>query len=286
MRVYNTELGLAREDAPGVLSILDVPFPDVGEVLRGPGLGAVAAAAVRQEVAVGAGLLAPVARPGKVLIVGLNYPSHGAEAKAAFAAMGRKDVQLPTEANVRISAGSAVTHPGSPIVRPALAPTQVDYEGELAVVIGSAATAVAESAAWGHVAGLTVINDVSARDIQMRALTGDPTASIGVAKGFDTFKPLGPCLVSADHFDAAVDLRITTTVNGEIRQDDRTSSLIHPIPELIAYISRYMTLEPGDVICTGTPAGAGMFSNRFLAAGDVVSIEIEGIGTLTNPVAG
>ncbi|TDD42427.1 fumarylacetoacetate hydrolase family protein [Saccharopolyspora elongata] len=285
MRLYSTTVGIAREDRPGLLSVLDLPYRDIGQLLDGPGLAAARDAATIRELPLGeATLHAPVRRPGKVVIVGLNYPSHAEEALAAFAAIGRADIELPTEPNMQITAGSAVADPGSPIVLPPVASDEVDYEGELAVIIGSAATNVPVADAWDHVAGLTVANDVGARDIQRRAMTGDAVASIAVAKSFDTFKPLGPCLVSADEFAADVDLAIRTRVNGELRQDDRTSSFIHSIPELVSHLSRFHTLQPGDVICTGTPSGAGSFSGRFLRAGDVIEIDVERIGVLSNRV--
>lgn len=285
MRLYSTDQGIAREDSPGLLSILDVAGADLGDLLRGPGLGAAAEAAVLREVPAGeVALRAPVRRPGKVLIVGLNYASHADEALEMLAAMGRHDMELPSEPNFQVTAGSAVADPGQRIVLPAVAAAEVDYEGEVAVVIGRSTTNVQPADAWHHVAGLTIVNDVSARDLQRRAMTGDPTASIGVAKSFDTFKPLGPCLVTADEFVEPIDLRVQTRVNGELRQDDRTSSFIHGLGDLIAYLSCYLTLEPGDVICTGTPRGAGIFSGRFLRSGDVVEIEVERLGVLVNQV--
>ncbi|WP_280343639.1 fumarylacetoacetate hydrolase family protein [Nocardia neocaledoniensis] len=285
MRLYATDSGLAREDRPGVLAVLDLPYPDVGALLRGPGIEVARTARVLRELPLDpATLRSPVSRPGKVLIVGLNYGSHAAEALEMFAALGKADMTLPSEPNLQVCAGSAVTGPVASIVLPEVAADQVDYEGEVAVVIGTSASAAPVDEAWGHVAGLTVVNDVSARDIQLRAMTGDPTASIGVAKSFDTFKPLGPCLVTADEFTAAPDLALRTRVNGEVRQDDRTSGFLHSIPELIAYLSRYQTLEPGDVICTGTPRGAGVFAERYLRPGDVVEVEVERIGVLTNRV--
>ncbi|MFE3795345.1 fumarylacetoacetate hydrolase family protein [Nocardia tengchongensis] len=285
MRLYSTDDGLAREDRAGVLSLLDLPYAEVGALLRGPGLDAARTAMVLREQALDQAVLRPpVARPGKVLIIGLNYGSHATEALDMFAALGKTDIAVPTEPNMQVTAGSAVVGPGDPIVLPEVAAEQVDYEGEVAVVIGTPARGVSVGAAWRHVAGLTIVNDASARDIQLRAMTGDPTASIGVAKSFDTFKPLGPCLVTADEFTETPDLALRTRVNGELRQEDRTSGFIHSIPELIAHVSRYQTLEPGDVICTGTPRGAGVFSGRYLRAGDLVEVEVEGIGVLANPV--
>lgn len=285
MRLYATSGGLAREDRSGVLAILDLPYADVGALLRGPGIGAARTAPVlREEPIVSARLRSPVARPGKVLIVGLNYSSHATETIEMFAALGKPDITLPNEPNLQVAAGSAVTGPTASIMLPAVATDHVDYEGEVAVVIGTTAREVSIDHAWSHVAGLTAVNDVSARDIQRRAMTGDPTASIGVAKSFDTFKPLGPCLVTADEFTETPDLAIRTRVNGTLRQDDRTTGFIHSIPELIAYLSHYQTLEPGDVICTGTPRGAGVFTESYLRAGDLVEVDIEGIGVLANRV--
>jgi len=283
MRLYNTDLGPAREDETGVLTVVDMP--DLGDVIRDGGLGRLESAPVVDKVSLAdAKLRAPVPRPGKVIIVGLNYPSHGEEALAMFAAMGKPDIQLPTVPNFYIAAASAVTGPGQPIRLTRAAPGQVDYEGEVVIVIGRDGAEINASDAWQHVAGLTIANDVSARDVQQRAMTVDPTATIATAKSFDTFKPLGPCLVTADEFGKPLDLRIRTRVNNELRQDDRTSSFIHEIPDLIAYLSRFHMLQAGDVICTGTPAGAGLFSQRFLAPGDVVEVDVEEIGLLTNPV--
>ncbi|MFE2936006.1 fumarylacetoacetate hydrolase family protein [Streptomyces sp. NPDC059278] len=285
MRLYSTDQGIAREDREGELSLLDLPFDELGALLRGPGVEAARSARTLRRVALGeVRVLAPVRRPGKVLIVGLNYRSHAEEALEMLAAMGRGPVRMPQEPNFQVVAGSAVIAPSEPIVLPAVAAAEVDYEGEVAAVIGRTATAVATADAGTCLAGLTVVNDVSARDIQRRAMSGDPIASIGVSKSFDSFKPLGPCLVTADEFAEPFDLRIRTRVNGELRQDDRTSSLIHRLPELISFLSRYQTLEPGDVICTGSPRGAGVFSDRFLRPGDLVEVEVEGIGSLRSGV--
>jgi 2-keto-4-pentenoate hydratase/2-oxohepta-3-ene-1,7-dioic acid hydratase in catechol pathway len=284
MRLYNTDQGPAREDEPGILTVVDLP--DLGEVLREGGLDRVvgSAPAVDKVPLADARLYAPVRRPGKAIIVGLNYASHAQEALERFAAMGMPEIELPNVPNFYLAAASAVTGPGSTIRLPQAAPAQVDYEGEVAVVIGRDGADISTSDAWEHVAGLTIANDVSARDVQQRAMAGDPTATVATAKSFDTFKPLGPCLVTTDEFGEPLDLRIRTRVNDELRQDGRTSGFIHRIPDLIAYLSRFHVLQAGDVICTGTPAGAGLFSERFLAAGDVVEVEVERIGVLTNRV--
>ncbi|MFV8309485.1 fumarylacetoacetate hydrolase family protein [Mycobacteroides chelonae] len=285
MRIYTTDQGIAREESDGSLSLLDLPFNDVGALLRHSDTDAAAQAATSVSLDRGQVSLAPlIFRPGKILAVGLNYLSHAEEALEKFASVGRHDVRLPTEPNIQIVAGSAVQAHDGPLVLPAAAPSHVDYEGELAIIIGRSGFAVRTDQAWEHVAGLTIINDVSARDIQQRAYSGDPAASIGVAKSFDTFKPLGPCLVTADEFTDQIDLRLQTRVNGDLRQNDRTGNLIHSIADLIAYISRYQTLEPGDVIATGSPRGAGQFTDRYLRPGDLVEISIERIGTLSNSV--
>ena len=197
--------------------------------------------------------------PTKIVCIGANYRAHVAE-------MGK---QVPDEPVLFMKPPSALLPPGEPIVRPR-GYQRVDFEGELALVIGRRARRVSAARALDHVLGLTAVNDVTVRDLQNK--DGQWTR----AKGFDSFCPLGPRIVGG--LDPA-DLRITTRVNGETRQDSRTSDLIFPVRFLIEFISRHMTLEPGDVISTGTPSGVGN-----LAPGDRVAIEIEGIGVLENPV--
>jgi 2-keto-4-pentenoate hydratase/2-oxohepta-3-ene-1,7-dioic acid hydratase in catechol pathway len=203
-------------------------------------------------------LLAPT-RPSKIIAVGLNYRSHAAEVGA----------QVPEEPLLFFKPPSAVIGPEEPIVRPPVS-QRVDYEGELAVVIGRRAKNVSVSEAMDYVLGYTCANDVTARDLQAR---DDQWTR---AKGFDTFCPLGPWIET--ELDPA-DLRIETRVNGQVRQSGRTSDLVFGVPQLISYISQVMTLEPRDVILTGTPVGIGP-----LQPGDVVEVEISGIGVLRNPV--
>ena len=284
MRLYSTERGIAREDEPGTLSVLDLPERELGELLRGRGLDVARGAPVTGRVALGdVRVLAPVRRPGKAPIIGLNYRSHAEEVMEVMKLFGR-EVAMPTEPNFHLTPGSSVIGTGDAIVLPAVAPTMVDYEGEIAAVIGRTATRVPVERAWAHVAGLTVANDVSARDIQRRAMGGDVAVSVGQAKSLDTFKPLGPCLVTIDEFEEPLDLSLKTFVNGELRQDARTTEFLHQISELIAYLSNYFTLEPGDVVLTGSPQGVGQFAGTFLAPGDVVEITVERIGTLVNHV--
>jgi 2-keto-4-pentenoate hydratase/2-oxohepta-3-ene-1,7-dioic acid hydratase in catechol pathway len=183
--------------------------------------------------------------------------------------------------------------PNDPIVLPSRWPDQVDYESELAVVIGRSARDVGEGEVWDHVAGVTMANDVSARDIQLEAFGGHEM-TLTHAKGLDGFKPMGPCLVTLDELDvtgaggnrgsACLDVHIGCAVNGEQRQDARTADLVHDVPRCVSYVSQYMRLDPGDVLLTGSPAGVGFFQGKFLRAGDVVETSGEGIGTMRNEV--
>jgi 2-keto-4-pentenoate hydratase/2-oxohepta-3-ene-1,7-dioic acid hydratase in catechol pathway len=203
-------------------------------------------------------LLAPVV-PSKIIGVGRNYADHAAE-------LGN---ELPKEPLLFLKAPSALNDPDSDIVYPKQS-ARVDYEGELAVVIGRRCKNVARAHAAEVIAGYTICNDVTARDLQQS------DGQWARAKGFDTFAPLGPCIVS--DLDPAA-LRITTVLNGQIKQDCPTSKLIFDVPALIEYISAAFTLEPGDVIATGTPSGV-----TPMQRGDTVSVSIEGIGTLANRV--
>ncbi len=197
--------------------------------------------------------------PSKIIGIGVNYRAHAAE-------MGKG---LHDEPLMFLKPRSALVPDGAPIERPD-GFERVDYEGELGVVIGRRARRVSRADALSFVLGLTCINDVTVRDLQRK--DGQWTR----AKGFDTFCPLGPRIVSG--VDPS-NLRIQTRVNGVVRQDSSTSDLIFDVPSLIAFVSAHMTLEPGDVISTGTPAGVGN-----LTPGDVVEIEIENVGILRNPV--
>ncbi|MGH0033295.1 MAG: fumarylacetoacetate hydrolase family protein [Myxococcota bacterium] len=213
-------------------------------------------------------LHAPVPRPGKLLAVGLNYADHVAET-------GREAPKVPMLFNKQTS---CVVGPGDPIHLPRVS-TQLDYEGELAFVVGRRCRHVPAARAGEVIAGYTVCNDVSVRDWQRRV----PTMTMG--KSFDTHGPLGPVLVTGDELDPHT-LGLRTWVNGELRQDSNTKELIFDCFALVEHLSTAFTLEPGDVVTTGTPAGVGhaMRPPRFLVAGDVVAIEIEGIGRLENPV--
>jgi 2,4-didehydro-3-deoxy-L-rhamnonate hydrolase len=210
-----------------------------------------------------------ITRPGKIVCVGLNYHDHAEE--------GGQD--LPKEPLLFAKWPNTLIGDGEPIVLPE-ASTQVDYEAELGVVIGTTAKHVAERDALDVVAGYICVNDVSARDLQF----GDGQWTRG--KSPDTFCPVGPRLVPRDEIEDPQALAIRCIVNGETLQDSSTSQMIFSVAEIIAYVTRVITLEPGDLIATGTPAGVGVFRDPqvLLKDGDEVSVEIEGLGTLTNPV--
>ncbi|TYB42310.1 fumarylacetoacetate hydrolase family protein [Actinomadura chibensis] len=233
-------------------------------------LAALAAAAPHLPEADPAGLafLPPVRAPGKIVAIGLNYAEHAAE--------GGLDV--PKEPVVFAKFPSALRGHGETVEWDPAVAAQVDYEAELAVVIGAPARHVSERDALGHVLGYTCLNDVSARDLQR-----DDGQWVR-AKSLDTFCPMGPWLVTADEVPDPQDLAVRCRVSGELRQDASTADMIFSVRELIARLSRAFTLLPGDVIATGTPPGVGMASTppRLLRDGDVVEVEIEGIGTLRN----
>ena len=213
-------------------------------------------------------LLAPIARPGKLIAVGRNYREHAAEEGAAPPSTPVLFTKYP----------SSITGPGTEIQWRAADSSEVDYEAELGVVIGRRTRDVAAADALDAVLGYTCLNDVSARDMQVQ------DGQWVRAKSLDTFCPLGPWIVTRDELPDPGRLSIRCTVNGEVRQDASTADLIHGVAELIAFCSRFFTLEPGDVIATGTPGGVGAFRVPpvFLADGDVVAVSIEGIGTLEN----
>jgi 2-keto-4-pentenoate hydratase/2-oxohepta-3-ene-1,7-dioic acid hydratase in catechol pathway len=215
-------------------------------------------------------LEAPIRRPPKILAVGLNYADHIRETGAARP-------EFPVIFNKQ---STAVVGPGRAILIPPES-TSVDYEGELAMVVGIRCRRVPRSRAREVVAGLTICNDVSVRDWQKRT----PTMTMG--KSWDTHCPLGPYIVTLDEIPDPQSLTLVTRVNGEVRQRASTAEMVFACWDLIAHISTAFTLEPGDIISTGTPAGVGMAMKpqRWLRAGDVVSIEIDGLGILSNPVA-
>ncbi len=216
-------------------------------------------------------LRAPIARPGKITCVGLNYADHARE----------QGIEPPKEPIFFLKSINTLCGPGDPILLPPNS-TQVDYEAEFAVVIGKAGRRIPEEKAYQYVAGYTILNDVSARDMQF----GDKQWYRG--KSCDTFAPTGPWIVTADEVPDPHNLGISLTLNGQTMQDSNTSNLIFKVPYLISYLSQSMTWEVGDLISTGTPPGVGVFRKPpvFLKPGDSVSITVEQLGTLTNPVVG
>jgi 2,4-didehydro-3-deoxy-L-rhamnonate hydrolase len=214
-------------------------------------------------------LRAPVPWPGKVICVGLNYRDHAEESGQPIP---EEPILFPKFAN-------SVIGPGERIEIPAFV-TQPDYEAELGVVIGRRASGVDEADALEHVAGYTCLNDVSARDLQFRS------SQWMLGKAIDTFLPCGPWIVTADEIPDPQRLAIRCTVNGEVVQNSSTEQMIFSVAELVAFISRTITLEAGDVLATGTPPGVGMAKEppRWLRNGDEVTVEIERIGALTNEV--
>ncbi len=217
-------------------------------------------------------LHAPVPRPGKYLAAGLNYALHAEEAR-------RKGIPTPKHQVWFNKQTTCVTGPYDDVHLPKVS-DKLDYEAELAFVIGRRCRHVPAERAAGVIAGYTIANDLSVRDWQMRAQTWT------LGKSFDTHGPLGPWLVTGDEIVDPQDLDIRCLVNGELRQSSNTSDMIHTCADMVAHLSRAMTLEPGDVFATGTPAGIGsaMEPPRYLAAGDVVRVEIEKIGHIENRV--
>ncbi len=214
-------------------------------------------------------LYAPV-RPSKLITIGRNYPRYARLS-------GREPGVTPA---TFVKALSAVTGPERDIIKPFVC-KELDFETELAIVIGKRCKNVSVADAYGVVAGYTILNDVTARDTANREREG---GAVCLAKSFDTFAPMGPWMVTREAIPDPMHLRVQTRVNGELRQDGNTHEMIHSIPNLIAYLSQ-MTLLPGDIIATGSPGGGGLSNpDWMLRAGDIVECEIEGIGVLRNGV--
>ena len=260
MKLVSFEGGFGRVEDDDVVRMGDelVAYLVTGEAHDGP---RIPLASIRP--------LAPVSRPAKIIGIGLNYRDHAAESGQPIP---EEPILFPKFAN-------SVIGPGEPILLPE-ATEQVDYEAELAVVIGRMTRDVSVDDALSYVAGYTCANDVSARDLQFRS------SQWMLGKAIDTFLPIGPWLVTADEITDPQALAIRCVLNGRTMQDSSTAQMVFGVAELVAYISRTLTLEPGDLIATGTPPGVGAARTPpvWLEDGDEVTIEIEGIGTLTNPV--
>ena len=226
-------------------------------------------------------LLAPIPRPPRnILCVGKNYPEHVKEVQSVVASEKDNKAAAPESPIIFTKATSSVIGPGEAIPAWLDATESVDYEGELAVVIGRAGRSISRGDAMSYIFGYSIINDVTSRRMQRKH------QQWFLGKSLDGFCPMGPCIVTRDQIEEVAQLRVQTRINDELRQDGYAREMIFDIPTLIETLSASMTLEPGDIIATGTPAGVGMGFKppKFLTKGDIVSITIEPIGTLENTV--
>jgi len=276
MRLYTFQFGKQRlVGAERDGGLVTLPFADMLQLIRGgkPALALAAKTRARSRSVIPFSkvkVCAPISRPGKIFCSGLNYRSHVEENPGAtFLADPRFFVKTP----------SVVIGPGEPIRWPG-AKFQVDYEVELAVVIGKKARRLSRKNAMSHVFGYTILHDVSARWVQFKDKNED------MGKNFDTFAPMGPCLVTADEIPDPSKLRLSLKLNGCVMQDRTNGDWCFPLPRMLEWLTMGITLEPGDVMTTGTPAGIGFFRKPqvFLKPGDVCELEISGIGKLMNPV--
>jgi len=261
-----TGVGARRDGA-----IVDAGYADMHALIGAgtDGLARAAAAAQSGTPVEGATLLAPI-RPGKILCSGVNYASHAEENPGAT---------LPTEPFFFSKLPSAVVGPDAPIRIPRPT-TNADYEVELAMVIGAGGYRIPEEQALDHLFGWTILHDVSAREVQFKDM------QITLGKNPDTFSPIGPEIVTPDEVGDWSTLRVSTTLNGQVMQDAATSSMLFTPAYLIAFLSDLISLEPGDVVTTGSPAGVGCFRDPavYLQPGDTVTVSVDRIGDLTNPV--
>jgi 2-keto-4-pentenoate hydratase/2-oxohepta-3-ene-1,7-dioic acid hydratase in catechol pathway len=266
-------LGVVDGDAVIDLAAAEPGLPTEMTAFLAAGADALAGAAralrgkSRRQPLAGLTLGPPILRPPKFLAIGLNYADHVAET-------GMTAPEFPVFFNKQ---STCIVGPGAPVHRPRVS-TMLDYEGELGVVIGRRCRHVPRERAHEVIAGYVVVNDVTVRDWQMKA----PTMTIG--KSFDTHGPIGPWIVTGDELGDPHVLGLKTWVNGELRQNANTSSMIYDCFAQVATLTTAFTLEPGDIIATGTPSGVGMMQGKFMVPGDVVRIEIDGIGRLENPV--
>jgi 2,4-diketo-3-deoxy-L-fuconate hydrolase len=249
--------------------LFDTGYSSMLDLIRDGDRGLERAGAASQEISVER-ILAPIPRPPKILCSGVNYASHADE---------NPDAVMPTEPFFFSKLPSAVIGPGEAIVIPTRE-TKADYEVELAMVIGREGKRLSEDTALDHVFGWTILHDVSARDVQFK----DNQLTLG--KGPDTFSPLGPEIVTADELGDWSTLRVSTTVNGETMQDSATSEMLFSPGRLLEFATALVTLDPGDVVTTGSPAGVGCFRDPpvYLKPGDEVAVSVDRIGSLTNPV--
>ncbi|MEU8025717.1 MULTISPECIES: fumarylacetoacetate hydrolase family protein [Micromonospora] len=260
-----TRHGLGRLTGDGDVELLDLPYADVAALLRaGAGLAPARAAAVRRRLpldALAGDVVAPLGGTPAVWGVGLNY-----HCKARTT--GRP---LPTQPVLYLKSPNAGSGPDDTVPLPTSVSTQSDYEGEVALVIGARMHHTPAERAWAHVAGITAANDLTCRDVMVAS--GSPT----LAKSFPGFGALGASVLGLDAVADRDAIGVRTTVNGELRQQASTADLIFPVPDLLAWISRYVVLEPGDVVLTGTPTGTGQDRGCFLSPGDLVEVTVAGV---------
>lgn len=270
VEIVTTRRGLALVEDDHV-ALLDTPFPDAGCVIRETGsLAALARSRVVDRIEREAALLdllPPLGRPAATWGVGLNYHS-----KAAIA--GR---EAPTSPILYVAAPSSAAGPGEDLALPDGQTEQMDYEGEIAVVVGRRLYQAQPGLVWSSLAAVTAANDITARDVMTT------TATPLLAKSFPGFSPLGASVRAVTDADRAA-IRVRSWVNGALRQDEDSTDMIFPIDELLARISWFCALEPGDVVLTGTPAGTGQDGGTFLAPGDVVIVEVDGVLPLVNRI--
>jgi len=265
---YGTRVANAACDMTRLIALdgprLDSVRAEISRIERDGRLG-------QHPLATAVALQAPVPRPGKIVAVGRNYADHAAET-------GMKPFEKP---RIIAKLSSSVCGPGTVVRRPD-GIAKLDFEVELAVVIGRPSKDVARAAALGCVLGYTILNDVSARELQFDVAPAQTT----FAKSMDGFCPMGPWIVTADELPDPQDLLLRLWVNGELLQEGRTRDMIFDVATLIEYLSRYMTLEPGDIVATGTPAGVGAFRTppRWLQPGDRLALEVSGIGRLEHTI--
>jgi len=254
----NLVVDLTAADHAGTLSVIAAGLNSVGDFSTHPGYNL---SAVR--------LHAPIANPPRIFAIGLNYRDHAVESK----------MELPKFPVVFFKMQTAIIGPGASIILPKNT-NQPDYEAELAFVIGKGGYRIPAADWREHVYGYTMVNDVSARDIQMS------TSQWSLSKSFPSFCPMGPAIVTADEIADPHTLAISLSINGEVLQNSNTRELVFRISDLIEYISSITPLLPGDIVSTGTPSGVGMGRKpqRWLQPGDLVTVTVEGLGSLTNPV--
>lgn len=250
---------------------LDIAVQTIGELATSDALAELDASSLSGGLS-DPEFLAPIVAPGKLMAIGLNYADHIRETNS----------KTPPNPILFMKANTSITGPEDDIVVDPEMTAMADYENELTVIIGRHSKGISQEEALGAVFGYTIGNDVTARD----CMKSD--GQLVRSKSFDTYCPLGPWITTADEVPDPQDLRIKTLVNGEVRQDSSTSEMVYPVDYLIHFLARGMTLEPGDVLLTGTPHGVGFVMDppRFLTPGDVVECEVEGLGMLRNRVVG